>query len=455
MENMTVKDLLAATGGKLLSGMPSEPLGNISIDSRTLEQGDFFFALKGKNFNGHNYLHEAATKGAAGMVVSESGDRADERNKARAVILVKDTTLALGDLAAYYRKKWAIPLIAITGSNGKTTTKQMLASILGLKGKTLSNHGNFNNQIGLPLSLLKLTGEHKYAVMELGTSLPGEIGRLGAISQPDIGVITNIGYSHLEGLKDRDGVFKEKKTLFNNLKKGGCAVFNGDDQYLKTLGSELKVEKLTFGMDRKNDVSADKVQPVAGGVAFSLFMAGRTIPVKLPVYGAFNVYNAMAAASAAKKLGIELEVIKKGLETFSAVKMRMEPFRLASGALLINDAYNSNPSSVKESVKSFVEAFPAKTKIAVLGDMLELGERSAEFHKELGRFLAGQPLNKIFLVGPLMKNAFSALSGGIAVYFENKDGLAEQLKQELTKDSAVLFKGSRGMALEDLIKKLL
>ena len=454
MENMFLNDLLAATGGKLLSGSPSARLENISIDSRSIKKGDFFIALKGKNFNGHNFLKEALVKGASGVAVSEKFEDYGS-NKAHAVVSVADTTLALGDLAAFYRRKWGTPLVAITGSNGKTTTKQMLYSILEQKGKTLSNPGNFNNQIGLPLTLLKISKDDKYIVVELGTSMPGEIGRLSGIAFPDIGIITNIGYTHLEDLKDREGVFAEKRELVNNLKKGGCAVLNGDDQFLKTLAGGTKHEKIVFGLDGKGDVRADKVQTVPGGIAFNLIVFCRAIPVKLSVYGAFNVYNAMAAASAAWKLGVAPDLIRKGLETFSPARMRMEPLKLVSGAILINDAYNSNPSSVKESVKSFVEAFSGKEKIVVLGDMLELGPKSAEYHKELGQFLAGQPLEKIFFFGPLMKNAFSSIGIRGAFYFENKDELAAELRKNLTQSSAVLLKGSRGMALEEIIKTLL
>ena len=454
MEKMLLNDLVKATGGRLLSGSLSAVLGNISIDTRTLEKGDLYFALQGKNFDGHNFLKEAAAKGASGFVISEKSGGYESFEKL-SIVKVKDTTLALGDLAAYYRRKWDIPLVAITGSNGKTTTKQMLYSILEKKGKTLSNHGNFNNQIGLPLTLFKISGDHKYIVVELGTSMPGEIRRLSSIAVPDIGIITNIGYTHLEDLKDREGVFAEKKTLFSNLKAGGCAVLNCDDQFLKTMINEIKYDKITFGLDRSRDVSADKIKTGEGGISFSLIVSGRTVAVKLPVYGTFNVYNAMAAASAAWKLGTDLDTIKKGLETFSAVKMRMEPFTLPSGAVLINDAYNSNPSSVKESVKSFIEAFPGKEKIVVLGDMLELGPKSAEYHKELGQFLAAQPLDKIFLIGPLMKNALPSISSRGAWHFDRKDDLESELKKNLSAGTAVLFKGSRGMALEEIIKKFL
>ena len=456
MEKMLLSELLTATAGKLLSGSPVAELGNISIDTRTLEKGDFYFAIKGKNFDGHNFLKDAAAKGAAGAVISGGFEDISARaGSAFGIVKVADTTLALGDLAAYYRRKWQIPLVAITGSNGKTTTKQMLYSILGSMGKTLCNHGNFNNQIGLPLTLLKITSEHKYIVTELGTSMAGEIARLGRIANPDIGVITNIGYTHLEGLKNREGVLAEKITLLEGLRSGGCAVLNGDDQFLNAATGRIRCEKILFGLSGKFDISADKVQTLSGGIAFNLTVSGKTVPVKLSVYGTFNVYNAMAAAAAAWELGAGLEAIKKGLESFASVKMRMEPFILPSGAILINDAYNSNPSSVKESVKGFIESFPGKEKIVVLGDMLELGDRAAEYHKELGAFLADKKLEKIFLFGPLMKNAFDTLRTDSVKHFADKKELASELKKTLKPGSVVLFKGSRGMALEEVIKELL
>ncbi|MCX5781581.1 MAG: UDP-N-acetylmuramoyl-tripeptide--D-alanyl-D-alanine ligase [Elusimicrobia bacterium] len=456
MENLFLNELIKAVNGEFLIGNPRETVEHISIDTRTLQKGDYYFAIKGNRFDGHKFVKNAVEKGAKGIIISEKEvDFGNPFPTVPSVIRVEDTTKALGDLALYYRKKWNIPLVAITGSNGKTTAKQMLFSILSKKGKTLCNQGNFNNQIGLPLTLFELSKEHQFAIVEMGTSLPGEIARLSEIAMPAIGVITNIGYTHLENFKDKEGVFEEKKTLFNNLKTDGCAVINIDDEYLKRLISNDKYAKITFSINSESDIKADNIDLRNKGVSFDLHISSKTIRVHLPVYGIFNVYNAMAASCAAFKLGIDIDLIRDGLQSYSQPKMRMEIIELKIGATVVNDAYNSNPSSVRESITSMIQAFPNKEKLVVLGDMLELGQDSEKFHSELGDFIDSQFLNKIYLYGPQMKNTFTSIRNSSALYFKTKEELLAELQKYLNKDSVVLFKASRGMALEEVINKLI
>jgi UDP-N-acetylmuramoyl-tripeptide--D-alanyl-D-alanine ligase len=456
MENFNLKELIAATGGEFLLGDPHRAVTRVTTDTRALHRGDFYFAITGRNFDGHDFLKQAIEKGAGGLVVSRNDvDMGAPFPVFPAIVKVKDTFTALGDLAAAYRRKWCVPVVGITGSNGKTTTKEMLASILRQEGKTLATEGNFNNQIGLPLTVLNLAAVHEYAVIEMGSSWPGEIQRLAQIAAPCIGIITNIGCTHLENFKNQEGVFREKQELFSSLPEDGCAVLNRDDPFLNTLSDKLKTEQVTYGLGPDADIHASDIRLWPEFPTFKLHIEGKTFEVKLPVYGKFNIYNALAAAAAAWKLGIDGDFIRNGLEAFTSAKMRMEKHTLMSGATLINDAYNANPSSVRESVEGLVQAYPDREKTVVLGDMLELGADTAKLHRELGEFLALQPLSRIYLYGPLMENAANVLKNASVRYFTKREELEIDLRKSLPDGSVSLFKASRGMRLEEVINNLL
>ena len=457
MEKIYLRELITAVKGEFLLGDPHSIVSSISIDSRTIRKGNYYFAIAGKNHDGHNFLQEAVEKGASGLIIARNDfEIGNPFPSMPAIVKVQDTSLALGDLASYYRKKWNIPLVAITGSNGKTSTKEMLGSILQQRGNTLKTSGNFNNQIGLPLTLLNLSSEHAYAVIEMGTSFPGEIKRLAEIASPTIGIITNIGLSHLERFKNQEGVLAEKRVLLENLASGGCGVINIDDPYLNGIASSLPCEVITTGIEKEAMVRARKIDVWPDYPKFELVIQGNAVPVTLPVYGKFNVYNALAAAAAAWKLGFGLEEIKKGLETFSAPDMRMEVRNLVSGITVINDAYNANPSSMRASLSSFVQSFTEKSKIAVLGDMLELGEQAEPEHRKFGEYLATQPLTHIILYGPMMEKALPALAHAPVRHFSDREDMELELKRlvALTPDCVVFFKGSRGMHLEETINRL-
>jgi UDP-N-acetylmuramoyl-tripeptide--D-alanyl-D-alanine ligase len=456
MENFSLHELVSAVRGEFLSGNPHAPVRNLSTDGRALRRGDYFVALQGKNFDGHDFLKQAVERGAAGIVVSRQQiDLGNPFPDFPAIVRVNDTLKALGDIARCYREKFRIPLIGITGSNGKTTTKEMLASILRHKGPTVSTTGNFNNRIGLPLTLFNLTSEHRYAVVEMGTSIPGEIGRLTEIASPSVGIITNIGLAHLENFKSQEGVLEEKSTLFRSLPDDGYAVVNNDDPYLRKLLPSLEKASVTYGVEREAQVQAKNIRLWPEFPSFDLCIGAECVRVTLPLYGRFNVYNALAAAAAAWKLGIDSETIKQGLEHFSVPRMRMEVKKLISGVTIINDAYNANPTSVKESVQGMVTAFPDREKIVVLGDMLELGVQAEAEHFRLGEFLVSQPLSKVFLYGPLMEKAFLAMNNPSVAYFKKKDELEAALRKPLPPGAVVLFKASRGMALEEIANKML
>lgn len=455
MENYTLHELVNAVQGEFLSGNPHALIKDLSTDGRALRKGDYFIALTGKKFDGHDYLKQAVEKGAAGIIVSRHDiDMGNPFPDFPAIVRVPDTLKALGDIAHSYRMKFNLPLIGLTGSNGKTTTKEMLASILRLHGPTLSTTGNLNNQIGLPLTLLKLSSEHRYAVIEMGTSWPGEIQRLAGIASPSIGIVTNIGLAHLENFKSQEGVLEEKTSLFRALPDDGCAIVNVDDPFLRRFLASLEKPAVTYGLAGDAQVQAKNINLWPEYPSFDLCIGTQSTRVTLPVYGKFNIYNALAAAAAAWRLGIDMEDIRKGLEGFPAPKMRMEVHRLVSGVTVINDAYNANPTSVRESVQSMVNTFSDREKIVVLGDMLELGVQAEAEHFKLGEFLASQPLNRIYLYGPLMAKALQAIHHPSAKHFTRKEALEEDLKQSLPQGAVVLFKASRGMALEEVANKL-
>lgn len=455
MENINLHELISAVNGSFLLGDPHSVVRVISTDTRTLRRGDYYFALKGEHFDGHDFLKQAIEKQAGGLVISRKDiDLGNPFPAFPAIIQVEDTTRALGDIAGHYRRKWNIPVVGITGSNGKTTTKEMLASILRQSGPTLSTSGNLNNLIGLPLTLLRLTSEYSYAVIEMGTSAFGEIKRLAEIAAPGIGIITNIGYTHLENFINLEGVLAEKKALLDALPEDGCAVLNVDDLHLSKLVTRLHCDVVTFGMYKGAHVFAENIKLWPDKPSFELNMHGKAVKISLPVYGKFNIFNALAAAAAAGRLGVDIEKIKQGLEHFLNPHMRMETHALSSGTLMINDAYNANPSSIRESIQGMVTAFPERPKMVVLGDMLELGTESELYHAKLGEFLAMQPLEKIFLYGPLMEAAASRLEPSAVRHFTKMDELEIELKNTLTPDAVVLFKGSRGMHLEDLFHRV-
>lgn len=458
MENLKLTELISAVNGEFLLGNPRSLVASISIDSRSLRKGDYFFALKGKNFDGHNHLIHAIEKGVSGLVVSKMDfDMGDPFPAPPSIILVKDTHKALGDLAAYYRNKWAkLPVISVTGSNGKTSTKEMIASILRQKGPTLSNTGNFNNQIGLPMTIFNLSLSHEFAVLEMGTSWPGEIKRLAEIASPTIGVITNIGSAHLENFRSQENVFTEKMSLIEALPSDGTAVLNADDPFLSAAITKLRKKAVTFGIDNPSTVTCKNLKLWPGNPTFDLLIEGRPVGnVILPVFGRFNVYNALAAAAAAHSLGIPPEAIRRGLESFVVPNMRMNVINLVSGLTLVVDAYNANPSSMKEALKTFVETFPDRDKIAVLGDMLELGDSAEPEHRKLGELLNTLPLNQSFLFGPMMEHAHNAVKDNKSKYFDNKDKLINELRSHISSNGVIFFKASRSMHFEEVIDVLL
>ncbi len=444
--DFTVEEIAGAVKGTLRAGQADRTVSGVSTDSRRIKAGEVFFALKGPNFDGTRFVRDVASKGAAAAVVEsfEPGLPASF-----GVILVKDTLRALGDLAAYARGLRRIPIVAITGSAGKTTTKEMIASILARSRAVLKTAGNMNNLIGMPLTLLGLDGAHGAAVIELGISEPWEMERLVGICRPDIGVITNIGRSHLESLGSLEGVARAKGPLFTSL-PDGVKVVNLDDALVVRLARGMK-SVVTYSMDKDADVRVKSHEATGlGSIEVVYDVRGAEVPVRLNSPATANIVNGAAAIAAALPLGAEAPDMMEGLSSFSGVWGRMEVFEV-NGLTVIDDTYNANPESVSAALKTLCNA--KGRKVAVLGDMLELGEASKAEHRGVGGLAADLGVDLVVAIGEWSKEVaagFSRASKGKAHSFKGKAEAMEALDGLLREGDVVLVKGSRAVALEEV-----
>jgi len=427
-------------------------LSGISTDSRNLSPGALFVPLRGERFDGHDYLGQAVKNGAAACLSEEV-----TAGLSVPVVRVSNTLRALGDIAAAYRLQLNGPLVAITGSAGKTTTKEMLASILEQVAPGLKTAGNFNNLIGLPLTLFRLEQEHQWAVLEMGTSALGEIERLTEIAQPTIGVITNIGEAHLETLQGLDGVSRAKGELFAGL-HGGTAVLNLDDSRVARLPVANGVKKLTYGLSEQADVRAESLMDKGRGVSFNLILAGQHYPVQLNLPGRHNVSNALAAAAAAMEIHVPAKKIVAGLTRFIAIQGRMDLFPLPCGGLLLDDSYNSNPLSAYAALDALMSLSGQGRRVAVLGDMLELGANSVQLHEELGA-KAAKVADVLIGVGQfsadLCRGAKAAgMKSAQMKAVADATAATEYLYGRQHSSDKILLKGSRGVHLEKIAEAL-
>lgn len=424
----------------------------ISTDSRNINPGELFVPLRGDRFDGHDYLIQAVRNGASACLSEEVVAGMEVP-----VLLVKDSLRALGDIANAVRLQLRGPLIGVTGSAGKTTTKEMLAAILSRTGPGLKTAGNFNNLIGLPLTLFGLKDEHRWAVLEMGTSSLGEIERLTEIATPDFGIITNVGPAHLETLKGMDGVARAKGELFAGL-KGGTALVNLDDPRIARLPIANGVRRVTFGLNSEADVRADEVRNGRSNLCFRLLLPDGKHLVKLQIPGRHNVHNALAAAAAAWSLGIDGAEISRGLAEFVPIPGRMNIFPLPCGGELLDDSYNANPLSVAAALQTLESKGGKGRRVAVLGDMLELGEDEAKFHYEIGRKVASSA-DVLVTVGPLSRQmAAGAKDAGMkasaVVELEDCDAAIVAVASLQRPGDSILVKGSRGMRLDRLASAL-
>ena len=426
---------------------------SVGADSRNIRQDQLFVALKGENFDGHSFANQAIAEGAAGVLV------ADDTLNVEPALVVQDTYQALGQLAAYWRSKFTMPLAAITGSNGKTTVKEMLASILRAAAnnpdQVLATEGNLNNHIGLPLTLLKLRAQHRYAVAEMGMNHTGEISYLSKIGKPTVALINNAGSAHVGELGSFEAIAKAKGEIFDGLAADGIAVINADDNFAplwKTLAAGHKT--ITFGLKNKADVSAT-YQLQASACLLDIATPQGAIKAHLPTPGLHNVLNALAATAAAQAMGAPLAAIAIGLENYAGVKGRLQPLAGLNGALVIDDSYNANPMSMKAAIDVLM-AKPGK-KILVLGDMGELGENAAELHAEIGAYAQAAGVDALLTLGNLsesMTKVFDVEKDTRAKHYLSVTTLTADLIKQMQPDTTVLVKGSRFMAMERVVNEI-
>lgn len=456
---MLLSQAAQATDGKLVGD--DVHFNAVSSDSRKITQGDLFVAIRGEHFDGYNFVATAAQAGAvAALVNADSYQGQLARAKQQGIkfapviplLVVEDTRLALGRLAGWWRWQFDIPLVAITGSNGKTTVKEMLAGILreaaGSPDAVLSTQGNLNNDIGMPLTLLQLNAAHRYAVIEMGMNHSGEIEYLTRIARPDVALINNASGAHLEGLGSVEAVAQAKGEIFAGLKRHGTAVINADDTHAPLWRSLVGVNPLIeFGLNPEADVCGTWL-PHGDGLRIDVTAPQGMFAADLQVPGEHNARNALAATAAAIVLNISLETIVTGLEKFSGVAGRMERKVAPHGASLIDDTYNANPASLHAAIS--VLAQTAGKRILVLGDMGELGDNAAIFHAEIGAEARQAGIEKLYALGALSNNAVREFGSG-AQHFERIEDLQAALEKELDKNTTVLVKGSRFMKMERVV----
>lgn len=427
-----------------------QPFDGVSTDTRTLKRGELFVALQGPNFDGRDYLGQARDKGAAGAVVHAlvEGDGAGRLPQ----VVVADAKRALGLLGAAWREQLGTTVIGITGSNGKTTLKEMTAACLRTVAPTLATQGNLNNDIGMPLMLTRVEEQHRFAVIEMGANHPGEIAYLAALAKPNVVVITNAAAAHLEGFGSIDGVARAKGEILSVEPRPAIAILNADDRYFEYWSSLVQdVGLLTFGIDSPADVRAVNIEADASGSAFDLQVPGDETPVSLPLAGRHNVLNACAAAAVAVSVGIELGQVCRALESIAPVSGRLQPLAGPGGSTIYDDSYNANPPSTIAAAE-FLASLPGES-LLVLGDMAELGENAPRLHHEVGERAASAGIDRLYATGGLSHNTVQGFGKG-ATWFPSIEALVDALAQEMGPGTNVLVKGSRSSHMERVVDAL-
>mgnify|MGYP001226949925 CR=1 FL=1 len=457
--NWNCDHITRATGGRLLYGPSDARFDGVAIDSRTIGAAQLFVAIRGATHDGHSFIDQVVAKGVRGIIVGADTGETLPHDRWRALgvtcVAVDDTTAALGRLAAYQRGRSKIPVVAITGSNGKTTTRQMTTLVMARRFNTLSTEGNFNNEIGLPLTLFRLTDDHQAAVLELGMNHPGEMTRLGAICKPTIALITMVGPAHLEFLGSLEGVARAKGELMAQVTPDGIVALNADDPHVAALVRHTDRHCVFFGTAADAHIQARHIGDTERGVAFDLALPGETVRIALKTPGRFMVTNALAAATAGHLVGLTAAEIKAGLEAFAPGKGRLHVVTSPRGVRVIDDTYNANPASMAAAIDTLTALRKAQPGIIVIGDMLELGEQSELLHRQLGAKAGASGAARLYVFGPhapVVRDG--ALGSGLAaedIFVGTKEAIIADLLPRLTADHWVLVKGSRGMAMETVV----
>jgi UDP-N-acetylmuramoyl-tripeptide--D-alanyl-D-alanine ligase len=422
--------------------------------------GDLFVAIAGQRHDGHDFLQEVFHRGALGVLVAEDyiSKQSPIPRQGELWMAVPDTLRALGDLAALGRRQSNVSVVAITGTNGKTTTKEMTAAVLGQAFNVLKTPGNFNNLIGLPLTLFGLNDSHEWAVLELAMNRPGEIRRLAEIANPDLGLITNIEPGHLEGVKDIDGVMEAKGELLDGLGQDGTAVLNVDDERVCRLAERFGGRVVSFGIDSSAEVSGTPVSQTRSGSSFDLAWYDESVRVCLKILGRGAIYNALAAAAVGYRVGLSIEEVKRGLESNVPLPGRMEISTLPGGIHLINDTYNANPGSVTVAIETLCSLKGSGRGILVIGDMMELGQHAQNAHKKIGILAARAGIAGLYATGEFAGTVAEGAAGAgmdhTKIFVGTKEQIVETLKERSGPGDWVLVKGSRLMAMERVVEGL-
>jgi UDP-N-acetylmuramoyl-tripeptide--D-alanyl-D-alanine ligase len=445
--NRTLADFARACGGELIG--PDRAYAGVSSDTRTIKPGELFVALRGPRFNANEFVGAAATAGAAGAVVDARTDNA------LAQILVGDTLEALTRASVAWRDGFELPVIGVAGSNGKTTVKEMTAAILVRAGNTLATRGSLNNHIGVPLTLHRLDGTHRFAVVEIGANHPGEVASLVKLARPTVGLITNAGAEHLEGFGSIEGAARAEGEMVADLAPGATAVLNADDEFIGMWRGMTRARVITFGLDQPADFSASDVHTtIADGgflTRFTLRTPAGNSPIELRLAGRHNVTNALCAAAAASAAGASLDDVRTGLATMRPVPGRLQFKTAPSGAWIVDDSYNANPSSMKAGIE--VLANVDARRWLVMGDMGELGDFAPVSHEEIGRFARNHRIDRLFATGRFAALAVESFGAG-AQWFADTESLAQAVNADITRGVCVLVKGSRSNRLERVVDSL-
>jgi UDP-N-acetylmuramoyl-tripeptide--D-alanyl-D-alanine ligase len=450
MAEFTVAQALEATGGSLLGPARRPAFSGVSTDTRTIKRGNLFIALKGEKFDGHDFILRAVENGAAGVVVSSRDVYVPDKI---AAILVADTLAALQDLARCHRRRFTLPVVGITGSNGKTTTKDMTAAVLSGRWRVLKTEANYNNDIGLPLTILGLTADHQAAVVEMGMRARGEIGRLAAIAAPTVAVVTNVGETHIEILGSLENIAAAKGELVEATPADGLVALNADIPLVKDMQAKTAARCVLYGLGPDAAVRAADILPGDRDTTFQCVWPGGRFPVTVPAVGRHNVYNALAALAVGLELGLGPDEVRAGIATFQTGAMRLA-IETIGPYTVINDAYNASPLSMQAAIDTLAMVAVGR-KVAVLGDMLELGEMAEAAHRRVGEQLADTGVQVVVTVGEAAAHiASAALDGGVkvAVACPGHDEASEALRKLLRPGDTVLVKGSRGMKMEKMLQ---